>query len=227
MHNSMKVSKKRLKHRFSELAFAEHPCATDLTFWRSSKVSEGLYEQVRISCSGASSEAVYAYFTCAVVNHGYPTKGLLESRLVTEIATVKERGWTIISSDDDARIWEDSLIDAIYSEFGEFVESVASPLLETTASARSSAQEYVSRLNDGEVSAEARTIANAPGICQVPGRFDLYEQAASCILEHHAMVEKETSFDFSRPLFDLQLLWRLQLIVSQVLQKEIVGNSTS
>jgi hypothetical protein len=167
----MKVDIGRLCDLLGRSGFAyhrvpnEHPCLV-----RRSVIS-GLFEAIVVRASGKHGEAVYAYAVTSITQTPM-FKTLGKARIITEIAEVAERGWTIIRNRRDAIKWEEDLgavADRIASNWSQ---NVVSSLLEETEQLRQLAAECITnRVNthgSGVPIAELAALAGVTGYVQAP-----------------------------------------------------------
>ena len=181
-----------------------------------------LYHQIDISFVGRQSEAVAAHITASVARW-IRVKGLSESRLLGEVATDQDRGWSVIKTRPDADDWERSLARLGPVAVAQLASEVGAILLQKTEGARRVARDRLARLvPDRGVSnqiaefghamppgvvAEAERLATWPGVMQVSGAAEIYFLA--CL----SVVDGDDRRDLlgQDPLANDELMWRIQL----------------
>lgn len=192
-----------------------------------------LFEWIIVDCAGRQHEAVVGSIATSVTKC-ILTKGLMEMRLLDEIAGIEERGWTIVDSIRHAKEWEAQLAKVAPMRSAEMATEVGPDILERTKLARIAVGKYLGSLTHMEdvdiqlkllrgqakqyIVADAERLANWPGVLQVAGAEAQYLLATLCVLYFQRHVEDE-SFTFmgSDPLENDQLMWRIQLLADNFL----------
>jgi len=90
-----------------------------------------LYQHIDVEFAGRQSEVVFAYIAISATKW-IRLKGLCESRLLIELASNQERGWTPIASTTDARAWEQSLAQMAPIKVTEIAKEYRASLLRRT-----------------------------------------------------------------------------------------------
>lgn len=241
----MKIQPKRLLSMLTPLGFALGRVSTIEDSFELVRVSKtpALYEAVMVSSQGKRGEAVSATIGISVTKL-VMTKGLVETRLLMEVADVKElvdeygfwvpgRGQAIIETTERAKQWEEQLASVASERAAEMAADVGPELLERTKSARNAVGKYLECLSDIKevgnqlrclrqqaerpIVAEAERLANWPGVLQEVGTEEVYLMATLCILHFQHHVENTTgSFIGCDPLENEQLMWRIQLLVDKL-----------
>lgn len=202
------------------------------SFFRSDQEPE-LFQWIKVEGAGRRGEAVAAEVAVSVTKRVSLT-GLMELHLIKEIASVKERGWTIISTAKEARAWENRLASIGPLRATEFARERGPELLSTTDSARRAAKHYLEHLDlersldeqlhqlrqrcDQALIERAERLAAWPGVMQEYHAEDVYLLCTSCILCYENEVETaSTSFSREDPLENAPLMWRIQLVADVLL----------
>lgn len=201
----------------------------EIRFTRAS-IADGLFEQLWIDCDGRAGDAVSAYAVVSTVRGLSLTKGMVELRLLHEVAQNSDRGWTMIAGDAQAADWELRLSRLAPAIVRDFAERAGSALLARTMSARTAAAQYAKKLvqlggtgpacstlleqstpEQGEV---AERLVRQPGVLQIPDRFPLYRLATLTMALFGDEIEGRTkAFHTVNPLTDREVMWRIQFIV--------------
>lgn len=197
--------------------------------------SNPVTQWINVDWSGRERDAVYAYIGVGVSRH-LLTSGLVYEEPLVEINEIRERGWTIIDTDEKAKEWEALLVRAAPSRVAALVAQHGPPLLRKTESARAAVQRYLARIGSiksvkdrlgdltrsasAEVIAEAERLASWPWVLSVPKAEDVYFLSCLSILLFSPEVENETTnFTGRDPRKDLELMWRIQLIADHLLYR--------
>ncbi len=192
-----------------------------------------LSQWIIVDCAGRQHEAVVGSIATSVTKR-ISIKGLMEMRLLDEIAEVEERGWTIVDSTEKAKEWEVQLARVAPLRAAEMAAEIGPEILDRTESARIAVGKYLGCLIDTadagtqlqflreqaeqSIVADAERLANWPGVLQVAGAEDQYLLATLCVLHFQRHVENPLcSFIGSDPLENDQLMWRIQLLADTFL----------
>jgi hypothetical protein len=191
-----------------------------------------LYQWIWIQPGGKRGEAVLTYLAVSVAKW-IALKGLMETKLMSGIGEDPERGWTIVDSEYQARKLEQRLVQLAPSAVAEFAATHGSDLLAQTEAARKAANKYLSciesypsaeaalgnlrAISDETTVDEADRIMNWTAMRQLAGCPELYEIACLCLLNNSARVEgTDVAYFGQDPLENIQLMWRIQLIVDKL-----------
>jgi hypothetical protein len=194
-----------------------------------------LFEWIRIDTAGKRHEAVFAYVSVCIAKW-IGIKGIMESMPFLELGEDRERGWTIIESDEKAREWEQKLIGHAPGAVVQFAAEHGPALLESTRAARLAVHQYLQRLsvedcatsalaslrqNVGDTTRdEADRLMNWAAVQQIPDHPELYELACLCLLRFSSEVEGQGITYFGQdPLENSQLMWRIQLLVDRLFSR--------
>jgi hypothetical protein len=192
--------------------------------------SEDLALQISVSASGRKGEAVYAYVGVTVIFGENATKGLIELDLLKEIASNKERAWTIIETREQAIAWEKSLARVAPARAEALARDKGPELLERTRDARDAAARYLGllapvadpsavrsaleRLSTAEQRETADRWTEYGAIQQMPNGTSAYYVSALAMLVHGEAVEgRPAPFARKKPIEEDALFWRIQLLV--------------
>jgi hypothetical protein len=187
-----------------------------------------LYHQIDVSFVGRHGEAVVAHIAASVAR-SIRVKGLSESRLFGEIATDRDRGWSVIKTRSEADDWERSLARLGPAAAAGWVSEVGAILLQKTEGARRVARDRFARLVPDEgvssqiaeferamppgVVAEAQRLATWPGVMQVSGAAEIYSLACLCVLDG----DDRQDLLGQDPLANEEMMWRIQLVADGIL----------
>jgi len=190
-----------------------------------------LFERLKIHCSGARGEAAIARAEVAVIRGRNTTKGLVESKLLIEIASVPERGWTIIESQGDAVAWEQELAEIGPLEATRLVNEKGFELLAATKEVRTAADNIFALLGRwGNISGvaarlrheasvnqlvKAKRLATWPGVLQIAKYEALYEIAVLALVLYAPLIGYPLNSE-ADPLEQMELMWLIQLLVDKI-----------
>jgi hypothetical protein len=232
----MKINASRLLTLLGEHGFVRggKPNLGDSRSFVRPDTRPGLFQWATVYCTGKEGDTVVGAVDVAVTSY-IGTKGLVESRLLNEIAQVQARGWTIIKDAAQARTWEREFARIAPSRAAELATELGPSLLKTTAIAREAVRGYLGHVDqakpldevlreflrraDAAREAEAARLAGWPGVLQIRGMADIYMIACLCLVEFEKEVEKaRESFVGQDPLRNRELMWRIQLLSDRFLQ---------
>lgn len=232
---ALKISQKRLCKHLAPLGFFQVGCNVrtgTLLFSRESEKSE-LWERIEVICQGKHGEAVYAYAWVSVVRGINATKGLVEGELLLELASVPERGWTIIESGAQARDWESRLTEVGPKKCQLIARLKGDSLLASTANARSASkavfdwlvdtanvldiEELLERTSTADQLKHARRLADWPGVLQIRDAEHVYRIATIALIRCATELSDLTVNVDADPLYDFNLRWVVQLLVDRIL----------
>jgi hypothetical protein len=234
----MRLDQKHLQellqaHRFDTVWSS----GTNLGFVRPSTVV-GLFEQIVIGSAGSEGEAIYANAAVSVVQHRLGTKGMCELRLIEEVATDQDRGWTVTRTIEESREWTRKLLGVAPHAASALATEKGSALLARTTAARAAVDAHLKQLPgatgldelktwlherlDADGIALAHGLAEWPGVLQKTGAELLYEVACLTIVCFE--VGRAPSQSNLDPLEDRELMWRIQLLVDHLEGSQTSGN---
>jgi hypothetical protein len=197
-------------------------------FVRADNHSPGLFQQIDVDFSGRQREAVGAYVT-ASTSQWIRVKGLCVARPLCEVATDKERCWSIPTTEDEAKQWEELLALVGPLKASELVAEEGGALLDRTAEARRLAERTLARLDPERavpeqitalervmppsLVAEARRLAAWPGVLQLRDAEPIYMLACLSILNR----DVARSVVGSDRVVNDELMWQIQLVADGIL----------
>lgn len=197
------------------------------TFVRRSE-SADLFESIIIEAQGKNGEAVIASVGVAVTRTVmYKVMG--DVRLLLEMAEVKDRGWTIISTEDKAKQWEEELVRTAPSLAREWAKSEGESILAGTQEARSAVRKYLERLHPvGDLkelnerlrrSANARTLSESDRMYSggVEGTETAHDIACLAVLLFSEELENGKSYFGCSSLDDTSLMQRIAILADRLL----------
>lgn len=191
----------------------------------------GLFEQVIVLAAGRHKEAVGAYAQVSLTRTRARAKDLFVREPILTIASVPERGWSILKSARDARTWEEKLASVADDECARISATYGHDLLERTKAARSMVDHYwahvagVANLTEWLTSkseeqdrVDARRILECPGVVQVESGREEYFTAVLVIL----ILDKSLDFGYSgthlaNPIADTRLFQCIQLLADRIM----------
>lgn len=250
----MKVNPRRIAAKLAAWGFEPFffsKISKEFEYVRATSIKD-LFEQIWVIAQGKKGEAVYANLAVSVVK-GRATKGLVEIDLLMEMAGVPDRGWTIISSIDEAKLWEKQLAEVAPSRASKLAEEKGPELLERTASARNSVdryfhfleehagdldelEEWMMRKASSSTMKRSEQLAEWPGVLQVSGWDQVYRIATLAIVSFAHEVEAQADELVSAdPLENPELMWRIQILADRLKRIDFgtlsnainLGNGTS
>lgn len=221
--------------------------AHDWNFTRAD-ASQPLYHHIQISFSGQKREAVVARVYVCCGKH-VNTRGMCKDKLLLEVASNVERGWSIISSREEARKWEERVCQVAPKHVEALTDEMGPALQRTCAGALAATLHYQSRLPDCEsayqlvntlskgLSSDSRAIAarlaESAGVMQLQNTEEMYHAACLALLAFHEEIEpialqvpslKTDAPPWNvtqehHPLRNPELMWRIQLIADGLIEK--------
>lgn len=200
----------------SQAEFTLHPNAACGLYFSQSQ-GDGYYHALVINSSGTVDRKYYAYAVIAFINHGYLNQDLCEIRVIDEIATNRERGWTSISSVKEADAWAAALRDSAAKNLKQLEADCKTQLEAATREHRLATARYLS-LTDVPVQhhRESERLAEMPGICQIPHAQELYIYAIDLLLSRSRFLTPPEDYTGLSPIDNLPYRCRIQLIADQL-----------
>lgn len=183
----MKIRSKRLGERLAGIGL--HPVVANDELVFETVVNHELWAGVRIETSGTRGEAVYAFSYVSAVPGGWPILNYIENELIGDIATIQERGWTIIENDEAATEWEIRLQNTAVESIRGVIKRSGSSVLENSFSAR----EIATRVLESNCDCAGDILGLVPKlrVLQIRGHWELFSKAAGML----ARVEPEIEGD--------------------------------
>lgn len=191
-----------------------------------------LFERIRFHCAGKRGEAAVARAETSVIRGGNATKGLVETKLLVKLASVPERGWTILQSVEDAKTWERKFVAVAPEQANRLSQEKGNELLAATELSRTAAIEICRQLGDVNDLAEitgrleheasgvqlqlARRLAEWPGVLQIAEATTLYNIATTAIVIHAPKLSRLSVNIEADPLHARDLMWLIQLLVDRI-----------
>ncbi len=194
--------------------------------WSRGHSNPDLHEWIVVSSSGKLAEAVYGYAGVGITQR-VPFR--VDCTILSEIAEIKKRAWTVIHSDAEAATWERRFVVAAPARAQAVCIERGATFLEQTLKARKAAETYLRLAKaTGALSAEvaaikcsfateeiaaAERLVNSSGVCQAAVAVDLYFLACLIIARYSREVgQGELDILVQSPSVNLDLMWRIQLI---------------
>ena len=191
----------------------------------------GAYEFLVYRCHGRRGHAVGGLLRLSVTRR-VAGHGMLESRVLSDVAEDADRGWTMIRSATHAREWEHRFAEVGPKAVVQFSQEIAPELVRRTAAARRASTVYLRRIDSGrglwrrirelqervgpECVLEAERMARSAMFWR--GAEDHYEVACLGILAYEGEVEPaERSWRGEDPRTCPQLMWRIQFIADELI----------
>ena len=226
----MKIDKHRLKSLLLPLGFETSDMESNsLTFTRPD-IGRGVYQKICVHFQGRRNEAVYGDVSVSVAK--FISLKIEELMLLDELASNKERCWTIIETTADAKLWERKFAEVAPVAVERFSAEHANAMLERTGQARRRSIELLQHLDSTlsvyaqlrrfELQLESSTYKRAlrlsewPGVLQVYDAEEIYQVACCAVLsgrEGAAFIDQD-------PLHNDELMWQIQLIADALLVRE-------
>ncbi len=195
--------------------------------------NDGLFELIDCDFAGRYRDAAVCQVGVSVTRIVL-LKKLTEESVVVEVATVPERGWTIIESDDQLEAWVQKVIEIAVPKAEQFANEHAESLLVLTETTRRKVQpciDEILRVNDldlyvrslkSQASSDqirvAKRLADWPGVLQVEGAEQIYEAACLAVVTRIRPSElPNPDLPAVMPLENAQLMWEIQLIADRLL----------
>jgi len=231
----MNKSSSRLRDMLSDFRFEtglQSKVERYVAFFRA-RSDEPLYEWITCEFVGRKGDAAICWIGVSATRL-VQFKGLTEFRLLDDVATDQERGWTVIDGLEELHAWEASVVKHAVPRVSVMDDKVGCELLEKTRESRRLAGECVRHVNafgtfDEAFSAikdrassdqyeTSQRLAHWPGVVQVPGAASMYELACLAILTGKRSDKlPDLSNASETPLEDERLMWEIQLVVDGVL----------
>jgi hypothetical protein len=197
-------------------------------------ILDSLFEQLIVKSAGKRREAIYAYAAVSVVSGPMATKGLVEMSLLDEIASDRERGWTLVETKEAALEWERSLAQVGPLRVRELAAEKGPDLLRRTEGARRASERYVDllagssdldeiqerlgKLASTEQRGEATRLMRWPGVMRMVGAEGLYETVSLALVLFRSQVEEEPGvIEPADPVANQELMWRLQILADRLM----------
>jgi hypothetical protein len=240
----MKVRIQHLATSLADFGYSHRTCAVldGIAFVRATDAP--LHQWIWMTWSGHRDEAIVA-LACVALGKCVTTKGLIEDRLIHEIAQNKERCWTIIETDKAAREWEEQLIQVVPPIVDALATERGPELLRRTETTRAAVTGYLDKLRSvtcsenrlhslkqlasADVLLAAERLAEWPGVLHLLGAEDDYLLSCLTIVLFSSEVEADgRDFRGADPLRERLLMWRIQLIADELLyEKRIISDGLS
>lgn len=201
--------------------------------------SDGLYELISCNFAGRDRDAVVCRVGVSVTRI-VQLKKLTEKAVLVEVATVPERGWTIVESNEELRDWERKVADVAVSKAEQFANQHSRELLDRTRISRDAVRNCIdellrcgsldrcltylkSRATDEQLRVAER-LAAWPGVQQVHGAAQIYDAACLAVVTRiRANNLPNPEVPAEMPLENDQLMWEVQLIADKLMDEEKVS----
>lgn len=215
--------------------------AKEIGLIRASQI-ENLFERIEVKAQGSRGECVYAYAGVSVVRGPMATKGMVESRLLTELASGSRYGWRVIETAEAASKWIADLAAIGPTAAREFASAIGRDLLARTAHASDLARRYLSevppdesltgtrRRLEGVMSREAAEaayrLATHPGVVRTRDDLPAYDVAAKMLVYYEPSVEgRRTRLENPDPLESVDLMWLIQFLADALSTRAALSDS--
>ncbi len=226
----MKIDKNRLNLLLSPLGFESLDLRSNtLTFCRPD-VARGVYQKICVDLQGRRNEAVYGDVSVSVTK--FISLKIDELMTLNEIASNKERCWTIIETTAEAKVWERKFADVAPAAVERFSAEHAEALREKTSQARRRSVALVQHLDptlssyaqlrrfesqlEASVYKRAMRLSEWPGVLQVYDADEIYQLACCAVLSGR----EGAAFLDQDPLHNDELMWQIQLVADALLARE-------
>lgn len=193
-----------------------------------------LFRQIDVTFAGNRKEAAIAHLTVSVTKW-LRVKGLSTTRLLEDVATDKGRGWSVIATENEAQAWEAAVARLGPIGASELSSEAGPVLLEMTHDARTIAQDLLANLDRkrnvfdqlqvlersaplGRV-AEAKRLAELPGVMQLTDSQEIYRLACLVVLNG---LDQDNPSDLD-PLNNSTLMAQIQLVADGLLEFDRAG----
>lgn len=187
----------------------------------------GVFSEVTVTHQGRKKDAVYATIGLSLTR--WIPRDPSDERILTEIAGIPERGWSLIHTAAEATQWEAKLVNLLPSAIETFAHEHATALLDRTVSFRDAANSVLAGLSKSisfveqisgfercygnEFVREASRIAHFPWVMEVSNCEAAYTLAICAVLAAGG-----GGFSFGmNPLHSEPLMWQIQLVTDELL----------
>jgi hypothetical protein len=226
----MNISYRRLEMSLATSGFLPVGHAKGVPSYRFVRPDENadLYQQLDVEFAGRKSEAAYAEIALSATRF-FQIKGLAETRLLGEIASVAERGWTIVSTSAQAKAWERSFCQVAPESVKDFAGLVRESLLKRTEEARQQSRLVLKTLDPRKsvtdqlavweqdvspsVFVEAERQASSIGVILKNDAKDVYLLSCLAVLRGSG----GGRFVGQTPIMNDGLFWRIQLVADGIM----------
>lgn len=207
--------------------------------WAASSSDPRVSLLIAIKGYGERGEALSAWAGISIGSGWAYIKGLTETDLLEGLPYgVADRGYSLVDTDDKARVWEHRVAEAGPRRTAQVYERVASQLLKSTADAIVSVERYLGFIDPAQPATEviaqlratagalgadqATALAEAPGVLQETGLEAVYQLAALLLVCYHRTVEPNLDLRLQGvvPMPAEGTMWRLQLLADRLRSRE-------
>jgi hypothetical protein len=226
----MKLDFKHLSHQLAAKQFREQPGNSfkgSRVFVRPDSESD-LYQRIDACVAGREADAAFAYIGLSATRW-MKFKGLCESRILIEIAEDKGRGWTLISSMDKLRAWEESVIEIGSAAVDRFADQWRKELVTRTSRSRERSRTAI-RLIDSTTSIQVQThaisqmldprgrvfaheLTDGPGIVQLPDSRPHYLLGCLALVKTGELIPTSVK----DVLQDQESMWAIEFTADKIL----------
>jgi hypothetical protein len=205
--------------------------------------NDGLYELITCNFAGRKRDAVVCRVGVSVTRI-VQLKNLTEKTVVVEVASVPERGWTIVRSNEELRDWERRVSEVAVRKAKQFANENSKELLDRTRNSRDAVHDCIEELlccnglsrcltdlrsrASGEQLRVANRLAEWPGVRQLQGAAQVYEAACLAVvtrIRSNKLPSPELPAEM--PLENDQLMWEIQLVADKLLDQELSSRATA
>lgn len=223
----MKINRNRLTKHVSRHGFTQSQAEPNsLTFVRPDARRE-LFQKIHVDCQGKRSEYVYGNVSVSVVKHMH-LKIDARNHLM-ELDVNKERYWTLVESDDQAKAWENHFADVAPRAADSWAHTHGDALLRRTEKARVRSANNLRKLTltrplgqqiqafeamrGSRLVSDAMRLAAWPGVMQIYGAEELYTLACCAVLSG----DESAEYAGQDPLRHDELMWQIQIVADGIL----------
>jgi len=193
------------------------------------------FERVVCEFVGKKNDAAVCWIGISLT-HTIPFKGLTENLLMEDVASDKDRGWTIIESKDDRCKWLRSVAEIAVPKLNQIAEGLAKTLIENCGQSLERAKSCIvavervtsvetmlltlkANASEDELRVAER-IVEWPGVVQIADSRTTYEVAALLVLQNlYKSRLPNPSISKEMPLENTNLMWEIQLVADSLLQR--------
>lgn len=225
----MSISKQRLERLLSSYGYEPKRSTPHSFSFVTRRARQELFLELGVDFQGRQNEAVYGSVGISVTK--WIPRETDDGITLVEIATDKERGWTLIESRGEAVDWENAFVAIAPAAASNLADRVGGSLIQRTTTYREEASQVLLTCDDAdcvevaldsardklsrELIEDAYRLAGWPGVVQLEDTEDIY-LLSCCLLLGFTKGYQTAGED---PLENDALMWRIQLIADGLIDR--------
>ena len=193
-----------------------------------------VFERIVCEFTGRNNDTAVCWIGVSMTR-SIPFKGLTENLLLEEVASDRNRGWTVVKSNEDRCKWFRSVAESAILKLEQIADPLAKLLkancresmhrakaclkeIERHASVNAAILSTKAKASEEQLRVAERII-EWPGVVQIRGTRPIYELATHLVLQElYASRLPNPDEPKEMPLENTTLMWEIQLVADSLLQ---------